>query len=69
MKALSGISSGSGVHDAINSNKGGPYGFEELRGVLDISDQVWNAKILGGEVGKGWYRSVIKITAGRTIRR
>ena len=46
-------------HNVINTNKGGPYGSKVLRGVLDISDQVWKYYVFLFKVGRGWYRSMI----------
>ena len=55
MKSLEGSigSSGSIVHGVINANNWGRCGSKVLRGLLDISDQVWN-NVLGYKVGKGY---------------
>jgi len=55
------LRSGGGVHSIIKANLGGPYGSKVLKGVQRQGDHVWKELVLGGQVGKSWYKAVIHI--------
>jgi len=52
--------------DITYTNAGGPYGSKVLPGIQEASDEVWQTRVMGGEVGSSWYKATIAINAHPT---